>query len=164
MSNHQKDTLLTWLKDAYAMEQGIVESLERQVGHMDDWPDAQARVREHLELTKSHAERVKECVERLGDNVSHVKSGFANVLGALQGISTIGAADKVLKNAMGNYAIEYFEISAYMANAAAARELGYEDIAEVCDTIMSEEQDMADWLEEQIPTITRQELRAAVHS
>src|ERR1043165_4512294 len=148
MSNHQKDTLVTWLKDAYAMEQGIVESLERQVGQMDDMPEAQAKVREHLELTKTHAERVKECVERLDENVSHVKSGIANVLGALQGISTIGANDKMLKNAMGNYAIEYFEISAYMANAAAARELGYEDIAEVCDTIMSEEQDMADWLQE----------------
>ena len=164
MSNHQKDTLVTWLKDAYAMEQGIVESLERQVGQMDDWPDAQAKVREHLELTKTHADRVKECVERLDENVSHIKSGIANVLGSLQGLSTAAAADKMLKNAMGNYAIEYFEIAAYMANAAAARELGHEDIAEVCETIMSEEQDMADWLEEQLPVITRQELRAAVHS
>ena len=78
--------------------------------------------------------------------------------------STVAASDKMLKNAMGNYAIEYFEISAYTANAAAARELGYEDIAKVCDTILSEEQEMADWLEEQIPTLARQELRAAVHS
>ena len=164
MSNHQKDTLLTWLKDAYAMEQGIVESLERQVGQMDDMPEAQAKVREHLELTKTHAERVKECVELLGENVSHVKSGIANVLGAIQGMSTVAANDKLLKNAMADYAIEYFEISAYIANAAAARELGYEDIAEVCDTIMSEEQEMADWLEEQLPILARQELRAAVHS
>ena len=164
MNNHQKDTLVTWLKDAYAMEQGIVESLERQVGQMDDMPDAQAKVREHLELTKTHAERVKDCVERLGDSVSHVKSGIANVLGSIQGLSTAAANDKMLKNAMANYAIEYFEIAAYIANSAAARELGYEDIAEVCDTIMSEEQDMADWLEEQLPTFTRQELRAAVHS
>jgi ferritin-like metal-binding protein YciE len=164
MSNHQKDTLVVWLKDAYAMEQGIVKSLERQVGQMDDMPEAQAKVREHLELTKTHAERVKECVEQLSDDVSHVKSGIANVLGAIEGISTVAANDKMLKNAMANYAIEYFEISAYMANAAAARELGYDDIAEVCDTIRSEEQDMADWIEEQLPILTRQELRAAVHS
>jgi ferritin-like metal-binding protein YciE len=164
MSNHQKDTLVVWLKDAYAMEQGIVKSLEHQVGQMDDMPEAQAKVREHLELTKTHAERVKECVEQLSDDVSHVKSGIANVLGAIEGISTVAANDKMLKNAMANYAIEYFEISAYMANAAAARELGYDDIAEVCDTIRSEEQDMADWIEEQLPILTRQELRAAVHS
>jgi ferritin-like metal-binding protein YciE len=164
MSTHQKDTLVTWLKDAYAMEQGIIESLERQVGQMDDMPEAQAKVREHLELTKTQAERVKECVERLDDTVSHVKSGIANVLGSLQGLSTVAASDKILKNALGNYAIEYFEIASYMANAAAARELGYEDIAELCDTIISEEQDMADWLEEQLPILTQQELHTAVHS
>ena len=163
MHDNQKDTLTTWLKDAYAMEQGIVELLERQIGQMDDMPDAQEKVREHLELTKSQAERVKDCVERLGDNVSHVKSGIANVLGAVQGMSTALASDKLLKNAMGNYAIEYFEIASYRANAVAARELGHEDIAQVCETIMAEEQEMADWLEEQLPTVTRQVLLAAVH-
>jgi ferritin-like metal-binding protein YciE len=163
MHDNQKDTLTTWLKDAYAMEQGIVELLERQIGQMDDMPDAQEKVRRHLELTKSQAERVKDCVERLGDNVSHVKSGIANVLGAVQGMSTAMASDKLLKNALGNYAIEYFEIASYQANAIAARELGHEDIAQVCETIMAEEQEMANWLEEQLPTVTRHVLLAAVH-
>jgi ferritin-like metal-binding protein YciE len=117
----QKDTLLTWLKDAYAMEQGIVEILERQIGQMEDMPEAQNRIQQHLELTRTQAERVKGCIERLGDNVSHVKSGMANVLGAVQGMSTIMANDKEVKNAMGNYAIEHFEIASYMINAAAAR-------------------------------------------
>jgi len=164
MNDSQKDTLVTWLKDAYAMEQGIVEILEKQIGQMDDMPDAQMRVQEHLELTKTQAERVKGCIERLDDNVSHVKSGLANFLGALQGMSTVLAHDKMLKNALADYAIEYFEIASYMANAEAARELGYEDIARVCETIMMEEQEMADWLEEQLPVVTRQTLRAAVHS
>ena len=164
MNDSQKDTLVTWLKDAYAMEQGIVEILEKQIGQMEDMPDAQMRVQEHLELTKTQAERVKGCIERLDDNVSHVKSGLANFLGALQGMSTVLANDKMLKNALADYAIEYFEIASYMANAEAARELGYEDIARVCETIMMEEQEMADWLEEQLPVVTRQTLRAAVHS
>ena len=164
MNDSQKDTLVTWLKDAYAMEQGIVEILEKQIGQMEDMPDAQMRVQEHLELTKTQAERVKGCIERLDDNVSHVKSGLANFLGALQGMSTVLANDKMLKNALADYAIEYFEIASYMANAEAARELGYEDIARVCETIMMEEQEMADWLEEQLPVVTRHTLRAAVHS
>ena len=36
MNDNQKDTLTTWLKDAYAMEQGIVEVLEHQLGQMDE--------------------------------------------------------------------------------------------------------------------------------
>src|SRR5512143_2706766 len=148
-NDNLRDTLSTWLKDAYAMEQGIVEILEKQIGQFDDMPEAQAKVRQHLELTKDQAERVRDCVERLGDNVSHVKSGIANVLGAVQGMSTVMANDKEVKDAMADYAVEHFEISSYTILAAAAREMGHEDIARVCEGIISEEQQMADWLLEQ---------------
>ena len=164
MANDQKDTLLTWLKDAYAMEQGIVEVLERQVGQFDDMPEAQTKIREHIAITKAHADRVRDCVEQLGDNVSHVKSGMANFLGAVQGMSTVMANDKTVKNAMADYAVEYFEIASYMILVSAARELGYEDIAGVCEGIIREEQDMADWLEEQLPMVTRQHLMHVVES
>jgi ferritin-like metal-binding protein YciE len=158
MKNNQKDTLTTWLKDAYAMEQGIVEILERQIDQAEDMPEAQSKMREHLALTRTHADRVRSCVEQLGDDVSHVKAGVANVLGAVQGMSTIMANDRMLKNAMANFAIEHFEISAYLANAEAARALGYEDIAQVCEAIMQQEQEMADWLETQLPVVTRHTL------
>jgi len=164
MMDNQRDTLATWLKDAYAMEQGIVEILERQIEQMDDMPDAQEKIVQHLELTKTQADRVRACVERLGDDVSHVKSGLANFLGAVQGMSTVMANDKIVKNALANYAIEHFEIASYMANAAAARDLGYEDIASVCETIIMEEQDMADWLEMQLPMLTRQHLIRTVEA
>jgi ferritin-like metal-binding protein YciE len=164
MTENQRDTLVTWLKDAYAMEQGIVEILERQIEQMDDMPDAKEKIFQHLELTKTQADRVRACVERLGDDVSHVKSGLANFLGAVQGMSTWMANDKIVKNALANYAIEHFEIASYMANAAAARDLGYDDIASVCETIITEEQDMADWLEMQLPMVTRQHLLSTIES
>jgi|SRR5215208_6679434 len=164
MNDNQKDTLVTWLKDAYAMEQGIVEILERQIGQLDDMPDAREKVMQHLELTKTQAERVKACVERLGDDVSTTKSAIANVLGAMQGMSTAMANDRVVKNAMADYAIEYFEIASYMVLVNAARELGHEEIASICETIIMEEQDMADWLEEQLPMLTSQHLLTAVRS
>jgi ferritin-like metal-binding protein YciE len=164
MMENQHDTLTTWLKDAYAMEQGIVEILERQLGQMDDMPDAKEKILQHLELTKTQAERVRACVERLGEDISRVKSGLANFLGAVQGMSTWMADDKLVKNAMANYAIEHFEIAAYRINAAAAREMGFEDIANVCETIIAEEQDMANWLEMQFPLVTRQHLLQRVES
>jgi hypothetical protein len=77
--------------------------------------------------------------------------GMANFLGAVQGMSTMMANAKTVKDVMACYAIEYFEIASYNANAAAARELGDEDIANVCETIITEVQDMADWLEMQLP-------------
>jgi ferritin-like metal-binding protein YciE len=161
-NDNLRDTLSTWLKDAYAMEQGIVEILEKQIGQFDEMPEAQAKVRQHLELTRDHAERVRGCVELLGDDVSRVKSGMANVLGAVQGMSTGMANDKMVKNAMGNYAIEHFEIASYRILATAAREIGHEDIAMICDGIMREEQEMAQWLEKSLPLVTRTHLQQVV--
>jgi ferritin-like metal-binding protein YciE len=163
MKNNQKDTLTTWLKDAYAMEEGIVEILERQIdqAEAEDMTEAVAKMREHLAMTKTHADRVRSCLEQLGEDVSHVKSGIANLLGAVHGMTTVMANDRMLKNAMGNFAIEHFEISAYRANAEAARALGYEDIAQVCEEIIQEEQQMADWLEGQLPVVTRHILMTA---
>lgn len=158
MNDKQMDTLRTWLKDAYAMEQAIVEVLERQLDQFDDMPDAQMKIRQHLELTKTQAERVRGCVERLGDDISHVKSGMANVLGAVQGMSTVMANDKIVKDAMADYAVEHFEIASYMAIMSAASEMGHEDIAMVCEGIIQEEMEMADWLRMQLPMVVRQHM------
>ena len=164
MHTDQKDTLVTWLNDAYAMEQGIVEILERQIDQFEDMPDAQQKVRQHLELTKNQAERVRACVERLGEDVSKTKSMIANIMGAVQGMSTGMANDKAVKNALANFAIEHFEIASYMILITAAREMGHEDIAGICETIMEEEQEMAAWLEQQLPMVTRQHLLTEAHS
>jgi ferritin-like metal-binding protein YciE len=161
-NDKQMDMLRTWLKDAYAMEQGIVETLERQIPQFDEMPEAQAKIQEHLDLTKTHADRVRGCVEKLGDDVSHVKSGMANILGAAQGMSTIMASDKTVKHALGDYAVEHFEIASYRAIATAARELGHEEIARVCEDIIQEELEMADWLRMQLPMVVRQHMMTTV--
>ena len=59
-NDNLRDTLSTWLKDAYAMEQGIVEILEKQLGQFDDMPEAQAKIRQHLELTRDLALRLNQ--------------------------------------------------------------------------------------------------------
>src|SRR5512142_2687981 len=115
MNNKQEDALVTWLNDAYAMEQGLQESLERQVGHMKDLPDAQARIRQHIDQTKDQAERVKGCIEQLGGKVSHTKSALANMMGTIQGMGTGPAKDTALKDALMDYAAENFEIASYKA-------------------------------------------------
>ena len=156
MNDKQMDMLRTWLKDAYAMEKGIVEVLEKQIPQFDDMPDAQAKIRQHIDVTKSHADRVRGCVEQLGDNVSHVKSGMANFLGTVQGLSTMMADDKVVKNAMADYAVEHFEIASYMAIVAACREMGHDDIAGICEKIIDEEMEMANWLKKQLPMVVKE--------
>ena len=122
------------------------------------------KIRQHLELSKTQADRVRGFVERLGDDISHIKSGIANVLGAVQGMSTVMANDKTVKDAMAAYAIEHFEIASYMAIVAARHEMGHEDIAGICEGIIQEEMEMADWLRMQLPMVVRQHMFVKIQS
>lgn len=161
MNNKQEETLVTWLNDAYAMEEGIVETLQRQVGQMKKMPDAQAKIKQHIDVTKDQAKRVKGCIEQLGGKISHTKSALANMMGSIQGMSAGPAKDTALKDALMNFAIENFEIASYRSLAAAARQLGHQEIADTCEGIMREEEQMAQWVHQQLPKVTEMELREA---
>lgn len=144
------------------MEQGIVEIMDKQIGQFVDMPEIQSMIRQHMELTRDQAERVRNCIEMLEADLSHVKTGMANVLDAVQGMSIAVAEDKMVKNAMINYAIEYFEIATYQVLVNTARGIGQENIAAICERIIEEEQDMAKRLEQSLPLIARRHLRDVV--
>ncbi len=153
--SHQK-TFLTWLNDAYAMEQGLVETLEKHRDQSEDYPDIQANIEEHLEQTKHHAELVKGCIERLGGDVSTVKDAMANMMGTMQGMMTGMAKDTLVKNGIADYAAEHFEIASYTALKAAAEEMGDQDTVAVCDQIIPEEEAMAEWLSSHMPSAVKE--------
>ncbi|MFW5844752.1 MAG: DUF892 family protein [Planctomycetota bacterium] len=54
--------LIDWLRDAHAMEKTAASMLETQLKRLDDYPDMQRRVREHLAETKEQTSRVEECL------------------------------------------------------------------------------------------------------
>src|SRR5512140_2883404 len=155
MDDKREETLVTWLNDAYAMEQGMVETLERQVGHMKDMPDARTKIQQHIELTRDQAQRVRGCIEQLGGKVSHTKSALANMMGSIQGMAPSAAKDKALKDALMNFAAENFEIASYRSLAAAARECCHPEIATTCEGILREEEQMAHWVNQQLPRVTQ---------
>jgi ferritin-like metal-binding protein YciE len=155
----QKDIVLTWLKDAHAMEEGLVETLEKQAGHAKEFPDVQTKIQEHTEQTKQHAEKVKTCIERLGGSVSAMKSGLGNMAGALQGMTTAMTQDTLIKDALSSFSAEHFEIASYRAISEAAKLDGDNETASVCESIIKDEEAMADWLEEQLPQMVKQFLQ-----
>lgn len=148
--------LVTWLKDAYAMEKGIAESLERQVELAKDHPTVQTGIQQHLDATNRHAETVKECLESLDESPSGVKSAMASIGGMVQGMAPGAAKDDLLKAAMQDYSAEHMEIASYRSLILSATELGHADIAQKCQTILEDEQAMALWLEESMPMLTRE--------
>jgi ferritin-like metal-binding protein YciE len=150
--------VLSWLNDAYGMEQSLVQVLENQVGDASDYPQVQARLQQHLEATKQHAEMVKGCIERLGGSTSSIKSVLSNIFGQVQGMSTGAAQDEMIKNGLSDFAAENFEIASYTSLIAAAQEIGDMQTVTTCQQILRDEQEMAAWLQQNIGPLTIQVL------
>jgi ferritin-like metal-binding protein YciE len=151
-----KELLISWLNDAHAMENSLIRVLENHAKDTkDQHPQMHAKIQEHIEVTRRHAEMVKGCVERLGGSTSAIKTGVANVTGTIQGMSTGAAEDELVKNALADYSSEHFEIASYRALIAGAREFGDDETVRICEQILHEEEDMARWLERHIDTVVR---------
>lgn len=153
-----KDLLISWLNDAHGMENALIQILEHQVKEAKNYPQVQSRLQQHLEQTRHHAEMVKGCVEALGGKTSAVKTGLSNLLGQIQGVSTHPAQDEMLKNGLADYAAENFEVASYTSIIRAAQELGDQKTASVCQQIRQEDQDMANWIEQNLPTLAQETL------
>jgi ferritin-like metal-binding protein YciE len=152
----RKDLVIAWLNDAHGMENALIPVLENHVKDAKDHPEVQTRLQQHLDQTRQHAQMVKDCVQALGGSTSVVKTGMASLFGQVQAVSTGAARDELVKNAITDYAAENFEIASYTALIKAAQELGDQQTAQVCQQILLQEQEMANWLQQNLPTMVQQ--------
>jgi ferritin-like metal-binding protein YciE len=158
MREEQKSTYLAWLKDAHAMELGLVSVLQKQIEDFKDEPMVVSKLSEHLEQTKKHAELVEECIERNGGKPSMVKDWGSKLSAAMQGMGMSFNEDVKVKDAHSAYAAEQFEIATYTLIAAAAEEFGDEETIDAVSSIMEEEIDMANWLMDNLPVVAQKHL------
>jgi ferritin-like metal-binding protein YciE len=155
------DQLAAWLNDAYAMEQGLIAVLQNHANAArESMPEAAARIEEHIEETRTHAQRLEQCLALLGSSPSTVRAAVSTVMGSVEGASTAIFRDETVKNVLMDFGAEQFEIGCYRALVTAARVLGEEQVAELCELNLREDEEMALWLEDQIPIVTEATLGA----
>ena len=153
------EMVIAWLNDAYGMEQSITHVLENHAKDAKDHPQLQSGIQQHLEATRRHADLVKAEIERLGGKTSTLKTAMSNVMGMGQSVSTGMAKDELVKNALADYATEHMEIASYRALQAAATELGDQNLARTCETIIADELAMSQFLEQNLPAIVSMTLQ-----
>jgi ferritin-like metal-binding protein YciE len=165
VENGHRELLISWLNDAYALEQSLIPILQNHAKDAKDHPIVRERLERHLEETRRHAELVKQCVEQLGSSTSAMKTGMGRLSGMFQAVSTGMSSDELVKNNIADYAAEHFEIACYRSLIAAANDVGERRIAQVCEEILHDEEDMAHFLEQQLPQTTTEVLHeyAATH-
>lgn len=150
------DVLVDWLRDAYGMEKQAEEMLEKQERRLGDFPEMQRKVHDHLETTHIQADRVKSCLQQLGTDTSAIKTGMGKLAGTIGALTGMAASDEPVKGHIADFAFENFEIACYKSLIACAEDCGELQVAEACRQSLREEEDMASFLNERLPTMTTQ--------
>lgn len=153
-----RDILLDWLRDAHAMERASIDNLERQVDHLDDFPDLKSKFREQIELTRRQTDRIDSQLEAMGSDPSTLKDAVTRLAGKAQALVAGAAPDEVVKQATSTLAYENWEIANFRALAAAADREGEIMLTDMFEEMAREKEDMAEWLSDRIPDITRRYL------
>ncbi|HSV29883.1 MAG TPA: DUF892 family protein [Candidatus Omnitrophota bacterium] len=153
-----KEILVDWLRDAHAMERASIDNLQRQVSHLEHYPDIRAKFQEQLELTKRQEERIDQQLQAMGADASAIKDAITRFAGQAQAMMGSLAPDEVVKQAVTTLAYEEWEIANFRALATAAEHEGESTMATMFEEMADEKADMADWLSEAIPDITRRYL------
>jgi ferritin-like metal-binding protein YciE len=148
------EQLIAWLDDAHAMESGLIPILQNHASHFGDrMPAAARRLEQHVVETQQHAQRIRECLRLLKASPSGVKSTLSSFFGSVEGATTAIFRDQLVKDALADYASEQFEVACYTALVGAATELGYDDVARLCQQNLQEDQAMAAWVLQHIPSV-----------
>lgn len=154
--NQARDVLVVGLRNAHAVESQAIELLERQASALDDYPDVQARVQEHLGETERQMERLEQALEMLNEDTSAIKDTALSALGNFMAIANTLADDAILKNSFASYSFEHYEIAAYESLLELAEMAGAREIMPLLKESLREERAMAEWLGNGVREVTRQ--------
>ena len=150
-----EERLMEWLRDAHAAEQQAETMLNGMASRLENYPDLKARIEQHITETQRQADLVRGCIERRGGSTSMVKDAGGKMMAFGQAMSGMFVGDEVMKGSIASYAFEAMEIASYRILITTAQQVGDQETARICEQILQEEKAMADWLEQNLPTLTK---------
>ncbi len=146
--------LIVGLQNAHALEIQDIELMERQVERLRNYPELEARMRQHIEETQMQVQRLDQVLSSLGTSASSLKDAFMSFMGNLMALAHTPAGDEIIKNTFANYAFENYEIASYRSLIAMAEATGQRDSVGLLQQTLREEEMMASWLAEHLRDVT----------
>jgi ferritin-like metal-binding protein YciE len=74
----------------------------------------------------------------------------------MQAVGGMMMPDEIIKGSIASYVFENMEIASYKILIAAANAASQPEIAKLCQEILEQEQEMAEWLKANLPETTQQ--------
>lgn len=153
--------LVSWLRDAHAMEQQAEAMLSAQAARLEHYPALQAGIARHLEETRGQQQVLEATLRRFGSHPSRLKD-LGGVLAAfVQGIGGRLTHDEVIKGAQASFAFAHLQIAAYTVLIATAGAANDVETQRSCEDLLMQELAMADWLLGRLPELTQAFLERA---
>ncbi|WP_421694258.1 ferritin-like domain-containing protein [Aestuariivirga sp.] len=158
-TKHEADErLMQWLRDAHAMEKQAETMLSSMEERIENYPHLRKRIAQHLKETQHQSQRLEDAIGRLGGKTSAIKDTAASIGIMFHTLTTTLAGDEVMKGLLSGYTFEHYEICAYRILIAGAGVLGDTETARICRENLREEEDMAQWLSQNIDPLTTEYL------
>jgi ferritin-like metal-binding protein YciE len=144
----------TGLRNQHAVENQAIQLLERQIGRLENYPELRTRMQHHLDESHAQVERLDRLLAALGTSSSALKDAAMSFMGNVAALAHAPASDEVIKNSLANYAFEHYEIAGYKSLIAIAEEVGDAEAITLLGESLSEEEAMAQWIDEHLKDTT----------
>jgi ferritin-like metal-binding protein YciE len=155
-TDYGTEMFITGLKNQHGVENQAVSLLSRQVERLENYPEMEARMRQHIDESKVHAQRLEELLSKLGTSHSSLKDAGLSFMGNMAAVAHTVAPDEVIKNTLANFAFEHYEIASYKSLLTVAGQIGQSGAESALKQSLQEEIAMARWIDEHLaPTTLR---------
>jgi len=155
MQESYRDTYITGLVNARALEVQAVQLLSRQIDRVQSYPEVEEALRRHLAETEQQRDRLDALLEAHGTSHSAVKDFMTGFMGNMAAMGHVPMQDEIIKNSLANYAFEHFEIASYKSLLTLAELAGDGQGPTALRTSLAEEERMAQWCEDNLAAVTR---------
>ena len=155
MATSPRDTYITGLVNAHALEEQAVSILSRQVERLESYPEMSDQIRLHIDESKVQAQRLEEILNSLGTSHSSLKDLVTSFTGNMAALAHAPMQDEIIKNTFANFAFEHFEIAAYRSLLTMAELAGDNSSPKLLQQSLNEEIRMAKWIEDNLDATTR---------
>ena len=142
------------LRNAHAMEKQALAMIKPQVNRIENYPELVQRMRQHWSETEGQISRLETLLGQLGESPSALKDTVMSVMGGAAVLGHTPAGDEILKDSIANFAFENYEIAAYTSLIALASASGHAEAIAPLEQTLSEEEDMAAFLEQNLAPVT----------
>ena len=154
MVEDRRSLFVTGLKNAHAMENQAVSIIKPQLKRIENYPQVARRLEQHLQETENQMKRIEDILGSLDEDHSAMKDWMLSAGGSMAAIGHSMADDEILKNSIANFAFENSEIAAYNSLLIMAEMGGFQSAMAALRENLSEEENMARWLSENLREVT----------